>query len=184
MRHSSSSKKNQKKNTWWLPEVCLSSGFLFWSLVLHNTALGRQHPKCLSRVCNYTLRSFERRKPAAGQNKRSSPPNCGGFNRSCFHAERLVLAADWAKGGGDSLAKTHRRTHAHTPFFSSPSDSASFPSSHTSAHSFALRGPPPPPHLSLLIGRRSEVARSPHFYPSPARASRRIYVTHQRVPTV
>lgn len=64
----------------------------------------------------------------------------------------------------------HKHTHApsHTPFFSSPSVSASFPSSHTSAHSFALGSaalplstPLPPPHLSLLIGRRSEVARSP-----------------------
>lgn len=143
---------------------------IFVSQVLRSVALKRLHPRCLSRVCNYAPHSFERRKPAAWQNKRRSPPNCGGFNRSRVHAEGLVLAADWAKGGGDSLAQTHQRTHARTHsilFIAPPTLPPSLPPIHQLT---LLRSFPPPslpavplphPYLLLLIGRRCEVARSP-----------------------
>lgn len=93
-----------------------------------------------------------------------------------INAYRRLIVADLAKAvfmqrdlcsqrieqkGAETPTPAGARTHAHTPFFSSPSVSASFPSSLASAHSFCNQSSLPHPYLSLLIGQRSEVARSP-----------------------
>lgn len=115
-----------------------------------------------------------------------------------INADRRLIVADLAEAvfmqrdscsqrigqkGAETLLHKHTsaRTHALHSFHHPPTLPPSLPPIHQLTL-FALspaalppsRGPPPPPYLSLLIGRRSEVARSrspppplpPHPHPS------------------